>query len=510
VSRAGLTKWFLPLALLVVAGLVFFKWDHFAPPLRPGTVSDPGAEKPERPQVYLGPANSIAVLSFNGDPSGLAPAFWAAGFSEEMYRLVIRAPGWRVTSRNSSFFFQDPSMSLDIIAGRLQVRYLLSGQFLLVDGRVQVAARLFDARVRKEAWTDTFEGSLDDVFAIQNEILAESMKAVMPGKHDDFPRAMPVNTEAWAAYLQGNHYRGQAATAGYEAAEMAFLAALEIQPDFTAALVGLAGLWLEKNARGDGTARLVEDARQTLEMALRYEPGLPGALGLLSYIQRNLDWNWAGALETAGQALRLSPGDPELMNTASLALFSLGQFGAAKELLSASVEQDPLNLARRLQLGLLCEFAGEYDESLKNYRQIINLNPEFPGARAYRARVKIIQDKPESALKESEQEPDPFWRRYSQILSLSALEREAEARLMLDQMILEDGDRSAYQVAEILAFRGEIDSAFAWLQRAYDQKDGGMSEIIGDWFLRNLHAEPRWDEMLDRMDLPSDGVEGTW
>ena len=503
-SLAGFRKWSLPLVMLAVAGLVFFTWDHFVPQLKPGAVSDPGAGKPERPQAYLGPSDSIAVLLFTGDPSGLAPAFWAAGFSDEMYRLVIRAPGLQVTSRNSSFFFRDPSVSPDIIAGRLQVRYLLSGQFLAADGRVQVAARLFDARARKEAWSHTFEGSLDDVFAIQSEILAEIMTVVTPGKYDDFPVAMPVETEAWVAYLQGNFSRSQAATGGYEAAEKAFLAALEMQPEFAAARVGLAGLWLEKNARGDGDSGLVEDARETLKTALRYEPDLPAALGLLSYIQRNIDWDWTAALETAEQALRLSPGDPELMNTASLALFSLGQFGQAEELLSASVEQDPLNLARRLQLGLLLEFAGQYDESLKNYRQIINLNPEFPGARAYRARVKIIQDKPESALRESEQEVDPFWRRYSQILALSALDREAEARSLLDQMILDDGDRSAYQVAEILAFRGEIDQAFAWLQRAYDQKDGGMSELMGDWFLQTLHSDPRWDEMLDRMGLPPD------
>ncbi len=394
-------------------------------------------------------------------------------------------------------------MSLNLIAGRLQVRYLLSGQFLIVDGGVQVVARLFDARARKEAWSDTFEGSLDDVFTMQNEILAAIMDAVAPGKYESFPRTIPVNTQVWTAYLQGSYGRSQAATVGYEDAEKAFVSALDMQPDFTAARVGLAGLWLEKSARGDGDSGLVEDAREALETALRYQPEQPEALGLLSYIQRNIDWNWTDALETAGQAIQLSPGDPELMNTASLALFSLGQFEEAEDLLSASVEQDPLNLARRFQLGLLLEFAGKYDESLKNYRQVINLNPDFPGARAYRARVKIIQDKPESALKESEQEVDPFWRRYSRILALSALEREAEARLLLDRMIQDDGDRSAFQVAEILAFRGEIDQAFAWLQRAYDQKDGGMSEVVGDWYLQNLHGDPRWGALLDRMHLPS-------
>jgi hypothetical protein len=82
------------------------------------------------------------------------------------------------------------------------------------------------------------------------------------------------------------------------------------------------------------------------------------------------------------------------------------------------------------------------------------------------------------------------------------LERDDEAQLLLDQMIAEDGGHSAYQVAEIEAFRGEIDSAFEWLQRAYDQKDGGMSEIIGNFFLRNLHADPGWADMLILLGYP--------
>jgi tetratricopeptide (TPR) repeat protein len=247
----------------------------------------------------------------------------------------------------------------------------------------------------------------------------------------------------------------------------------------------------------------VEQARQMLDAALLSEPDLPEALGLQSYIQRNLDWNWTAARETAGQAARLSPGDPELMSTAGLAMFSLGQFEKAGDLLAASAAQDRLNLVRRFQLGLLQEFAGQTDEALNNYRLIMGLNPDFPGVRAFRARVKIIQGKPESALKESELEVDAFWKRYSMILAYLALGQDDKAQPLLDQMIAEDGNRSAYQVAEILAFRGDIDSAFEWLQRACDQKDGGISEVIGNHFFNNLHADPRWAGFLNRLGLPS-------
>ena len=71
-------------------------------------------------------------------------------------------------------------------------------------------------------------------------------------------------------------------------------------------------------------------------------------------------------------------------------------------------------------------------------------------------------------------------------------------------MIADDGHRAAYQITEILAFRGDIDRAFEWLQRAHDQKDSGMREITGNYFLRNLHDDSRWEDMLNLMGLPLD------
>jgi tetratricopeptide (TPR) repeat protein len=340
------------------------------------------------------------------------------------------------------------------------------------------------------------------VFAIQDEILVSVVEAIKPRRRGSLPQAETMDTQAWAFYLQGFFHREQRTPDGLRNAERAFRSALEIEPAYEMARVGLAGVWLERAAAGDGEMLLVENAREALAAALESRPELADAHGLLSYIRRNYDWDWHGALEAAEEAIRLNPGDPELMSAASLAMFTLGQFDKAGELLEASVKQDPINLSRRLRLGLLQEFSGEYQQSLSSYRQIIGLNQEFPGARAYRARVKIIQEKPDSAMKESEQEIDPFWKRYSQILALTAQESHEEAKSLLRQMIADDGHHAAYQVTEILAFRGDIDAAFEWFQRAYDQKDGGMSEITGNYFLRNLHGDPRWEEMLSLLSLP--------
>jgi len=490
--------------MALAGGLVYFAWGHLSH--QTGSLSEPESTsaKPERARIYLGPARSIAVLPFTGEPELQTGVGLSYGFSRELHRLITRAPGLLVTSDNSSFFFRDRSVPMPIIAERLQTRFLLFGEALFSDQQVRVEATLFDGKLRKERWSQVYEGSMQEVFAIQNQILADTIALVSPGRQFEAPKATPIDTQAWTKLLEGVFYQSQRNSTAYDHAEQAFLTALEIEPEYTNAQIGLAEVWLAKNALGAADHDLVESARQTLDTVLQLDPDSATALGLLSYIRRDQDWDWQGALEAAEKAVQLSPGDPELMSTASLAMFSLGQFGQADELLRRSVSQDPLNLVRRLQLGLLQEFAGQNDAALNSYRVIIGLNPEFPGVRAYRARIKIIQDKPESALLESNQEVDPFWKRYSQILAYAALERDQDGQLLLDQMIDDDGDHSAYQIAEIMAFRGEIDLAFEWLQLAYEQKDGGMSEIIGNFFLRQLHADPRWADLLSLLGLPGD------
>jgi adenylate cyclase len=494
----------VPLIAVLIAALLLFAWNRYPAFSIDTSGHAPGTETARRSQVYFGPGNSIAVLPFEGSSATAEQAYWPLGFSSELHRLVTRAPGLQVTSRNSSFYFRDRSVPPRIIAERLQSTHLLAGEFQLSEGQVQVNARLYDAKEDKELWSETYDRDPGDVFAIQDQILASVVEAIRPGRRDVMPQAETVDTEAWAFYLQGLLHREQGTLPGLRDAEKAFRSALEIEPAYEMARVALARVWLEMAAGGDEEIPLVENARDALATTLQARPELAGAYGLLSYIRRNHDWDWRGALEAAEQAIRLNPGDPELMSTASLAMFTLGQFDKAGELLEAAVRQDPINLSRRLRLGLLQEFSGEYQESLSSYRQIIGLNPEFPAARAYRARVKIIQEKPDSAIRESDQEFDPFWKRYSQILALTAQERHEEAESLLEQMIADDGHHAAYQITEILAFRGEIDKAFVWFQRAHDQKDGGMREIIGNYFLGNLHADPRWEEMLGLMGLPLD------
>ena len=485
---------------MLLALAAFVAWNFHSP--REMSSSDPVGST--GPQVYFGPRKSIAVLPFELRDAPAEQAFWSVGFSVELTRLLTLVSGLTVTSRNSALYFKDRQATDRVIAERLQVSHLLFGALRITGEKVHLDLRLFNALRDRDIWSQSLAVETGQLFGIQASLIEGVTDAMRAGKAGQDLHIGSVKTEAWVSYLQGLHHREARTPEGFLEAEKAFRAAIAIEPDYDLARLMLASNWLAMSASGDPSPMLLENARAELQTVMRLNPDRPEAFGLSSYISRNYDWDWAAALEAGDAAVRLSPGDPELKTIASLALFSAGRFERARALKEEAVQQDPLNLAGRLRLGLLQEFAGDYEAALSSYRQLLGMNPDFPGARAFRARIKLIQQKPESAMKEVDQEANAFWKRYSEILVLSASGRAEEANDPLERMMVEDGSHAAYQVAEILAFRGDLDGAFRWLDKAYVQRDGGMKELLGNFFLNNLHGDPRWPELLSRMGLPLD------
>jgi hypothetical protein len=106
------------------------------------------------------------------------------------------------------------------------------------------------------------------------------------------------------------------------------------------------------------------------------------------------------------------------------------------------------------------------------------------------------------ALAEIEKETSDAWRSICLPLAYHALGRRADADAAVGRLIAEFADDWAYQIAEVHAFRGEIDAAFTWLDRAFVQRDGGFSEMKGDPLLENLETDPRHAAFLRKMKLP--------
>ena len=180
---------------------------------------------------------------------------------------------------------------------------------------------------------------------------------------------------------------------------------------------------------------------------------------------------------------------------------TLGRFDEALQLDRKAVELDPLSATTYSNLGFDADYAGRVDEAILACKKALEINPEFSSAHYRIGLIHLQQNRPQEAMAEIEREPEPNLRVQGLALAYYALARKKDSDATLAELIAKYQAGSAFQIAELYAFRGESDRAFEWLKRAYTQRDGGLSSMKGDPLLKNIEHDPRYAAFLKKMHL---------
>jgi tetratricopeptide (TPR) repeat protein len=355
-------------------------------------------------------------------------------------------------------------------------------------------------------WSDTYDRELKDVFAVQDDIaqsVSGALKMTLLGEKIETSKTK--NTQAYNAYLQGRHFMDLRTVESVEKARTYFEQAIQLDSQYALAWVGLAGTHTVLTQFGilsavDGATK----ARKETEKALEIAPNLAEAHASLGWIQRTYEWDWAAADISLGRALKLAPENADIIRQAGVLKQTLGRFDEAIQLLRKAIELDPLNNAAYHNIALVYVSTGQLQEAEKASRRVLELNPQSPIEHYVICRIYLLQGKPQAALEEIQHEPDPGWKLSGLSLAYHALGKKKEADASLAELIEKYQSDSALQIAEAYAYRGETDKAFEWLERAFVQRDGGLSEMKGNAFFINIHTDPRYNAFLKKMKLPLD------
>ncbi len=448
------------------------------------------------------PARSIAVLPFTDmSPEG-DQEYLSDGIAEELLNLLVQIPDLQVAARTSSFSFKGKEVQIAEIASALHVAHVLEGSVRKSGDRVRITAQLIKADDGYHLWSETFDRTLDDVFAIQDEISAAVVAALKVQLLGAAPKSVEVNPEAYAQYLQGRYFAQRRTRKDWENAVSAFRQALAIDPNYAAAWAGLSQI-LGAQA-GQGYMELHagnKEARAAALKALELDPNLAEAHAALGLIQLNYDWDWAGAEASLQQALDLAPGNAEILAQMGLLQRYLGNMDTSIELSRRALDLDPLALVGYHQLGLALTWNQQLDAALVIYVRLLTMNPAFTAANLARSRILLVQGKMQEAMAAAEAEAEPFWHAYAVLINLYAQKRTAEADALLPDFIAQNEHDAAYQISQIYGFRGDRDQVFEWLERAYAQRDGGLPEILYDPMMTQFSDDPRWAEVLKKVGL---------
>ncbi|HET7293943.1 MAG TPA: protein kinase [Vicinamibacteria bacterium] len=447
---------------------------------------------------------SIAVLPFVNMSGDKDNEYFSDGLAEELLNVLAKIPELRVTARTSSFQFKGKTEDVRAIGQKLNVATLLEGSVRKAGNRVRITAQLVSAENGFHLWSETYDREMDDIFEVQDEIagsVARALKVTLLGQAAPRPGAQ-ANAEAFNLYLQGKFFRDVGTEEGRAKAISYFERALALDPGYALAHVGLATVW---GSRAGGGQVPVEagyaTARQEVEKALALAPDLAEAHAVLGNIKTAYDWDWEGADTAFRRALALEPGNAAVIRRAALLARVLGRFDEALRLSRKAVELDPLSRVAHSRVGLYALAAGRLDEAEAAYRKIFELGPEYSGGHHVLALVELLRSRPEAALREAELETHTGWRRFAVALALHACGRKQEADAALAEIVEKNNRESAFQIAELYAFRGETDKAFAWLDRAHAQRDPGLVNVKGDPLLKSLERDPRHAAFLKKMRL---------
>jgi TolB-like protein/Flp pilus assembly protein TadD len=440
---------------------------------------------------------SIVVLPFADMSQSKDQEYLSDGLAEELLNLLARVPQLRVISRSSAFSFKGKAIDVSGIAKQLDVAHVLEGSVRKAGNAVRITVQLIDARTDAHIWSETYDRPLDNIFAIQDEIAAAVVSKLKITLLGNAPKAAVTDPAAYALYLKGLEQARLGSVQSHEAAIQFYQEALAISPDYAQAWAALAGIYLNQAARGmRATEEATRLAREAGNRALALDPDQARAIADLAWIANAYDRDLPLAVRYTERALALDPGNTPVLFAAGLMARSLGRLDAATAVYRRLIALDPATPGAYGQLGKILAFSGSDEQAISAFHKVIELSPAFPGVRHWLSLVLLgdgrDRAKAEQSLALAAEEPGTCYRLEILAMSYHALGRSAESDAAMAELAANCEEPASYNIAYAYAFRGEPDLAFAWLEKALQHNDGGMTELVIQPMFASIHNDPRW------------------
>ena len=498
--------------ILLAVAAALLAWVLSLKPWQTGTTTPATPAVPPAPAaaaaagtISTTPERSIAVLPFSDMSEKRDQEYFSDGLSEELIDMLTKVPDLRVPARTSSFYFKGQHATIAEIAKALGVRHVLEGSVRKSGNTLRVTAQLIRADNGYHLWSETYDRSAQDIFKVQDEIAArvvDALKVTLPAAANSTGRT--ENPEAYNQYLLGRNLMDRSTPAAYASAEQAFRRAIALDPGYAGAYSQLAlaeAYWSDQTGDGSGLARATGDAERAIALA----PDRADGYFARGYLRTLWLWDWKEAGTDLRKALALEPNNAGILQGYALLLEAEGDLPGALAAVEKAVRIDPLRAANQNQRGLLLIASRDLPAARAAYQRMLEIDPENPRAYAQLAIIDLLAGHPDQALARLQRPGEQRaggWPQIAAALVQHSLGNDEESRKLLERITADTARFAAFQIAEIYAWRGEKDQAFAWLDRAYAQRDGGMTRVRTDPLLDSLRTDPRYRAILGKMKLP--------
>jgi len=393
-------------------------------------------------------SKSIAVLPFINMSSDPEQEYFSDGITEEVLNLLVKIPELKVTSRTSVFSFKGQNIDIPTVAEKLGVAHILEGSVRKAGNRVRITTQLIEVSNDVHLWSETYERQLDDIFAIQDEIAREVVKALKIQLLGEAPSAASTNIEAYNLYLRGKYFATLGTRESLESAVTAYQEAIALDATFAPPWEGLSSVLRTQASYGfTDMQETMEASRQAAKRALELDDKFAEAWLALAEIQFYYDWDWSRADVTMRTALKYGSKNAPVLREVAWVALTLGEAARALELAQLAVALDPLDYEGLINLGTTYWALGQPEEEERIYRQILELFPEAVSVKSWLAAALTVQGHPEEGLQYLDFDSENRWQQAMSTIVLHNLGRHEEERPIRQKIIDDKGKTWAFGVA---------------------------------------------------------------
>jgi serine/threonine protein kinase/Flp pilus assembly protein TadD len=457
--------------------------------------------------------DSVAIMPFTNVGADPNTEYLSDGITESLISNLSGLANLKVMSHSSVFRYKGREIDPQAVARELNVKAVLTGRIVQRSDGLSISLELVDARDNRQLWGEQYSRRLADILQLQTEIsreVSEKLRLKLTGE-DQKRLAKPYteNTEAYQFYLKGRFYWHKFSDEGLKKSIAYFNQAIAVDPSYALAYTGLAASYVVQGATGLAPPKEVgPKAKSALEKALALDDTLAQAHQSSGAMKLLFDWDWPGAERELRRAIQLNPNLADPHDLYCYYFQVIGRLDEATSEIKRAQELEPLSTVISGDLASAYYYMRQYDAAIEQYRKTIDLDPNFLQPLFLLGQAYERKGVYDQAIAEC-QKVLRIHARDPAIISVlgyvyAVSGRKIEAQKLINELMESWKQRyfSPIDIALVYTGLGDRDQAFAWLDRAYEARDGQLILVNLEPELNSLRSDPRFTDLLRRIGIP--------
>ncbi|HEY5966901.1 MAG TPA: adenylate/guanylate cyclase domain-containing protein [Chitinophagaceae bacterium] len=481
-------------------------------------ISNPGLVIPDA-EILEGKGEAvrqkhILVLPFVNMSNDPDQEYFSDGLTEEIISNLSKLKDTNVISRTTSMKYKNTTKDTKTIGKETGADFILEGSVRKAANNLRITAQFIDACRDVHLWAQSFRGTLDDIFDIQEDVsikIVEALRLQLSSEEKvTLQKRYTDNTEAYQLYLQGLFFWKKRNEQGLTVAIKYFERALEKDPDYALAWAGIADtLSLMGEYTNLSRRDLYQKQMDAVHKALEIDPQLAEAHISLAISLMLNDWDWAGAEREFKLGLQLDPKNATGHHWYAELLLFIGKPQEAFKEIDIAVELDPISQGILKDKGIFQYYMGQYDEAIETALTTLEIDPGFVPVHRLISLVYTGKEMYDEAINETIKWGSLTGNKIKTDVALAYIYavsgQEDEARRIIEnngiEKMLSSNDYRG--VALVYVALGETDEAFEWLEKSFHKHEESLCSIGIDPKFDSIRDDPRFNELLKKVGLSS-------